>query len=157
MNKIICQGWEIYFHPQIFDRQYQELFTKVQSLQEKLPADEYRKHPTVKLFRAIVIGIEDKIASNPFAAHFALTGALRKYKRLKKMGLPNRYRLFFKIFDTAEVKTIVILWLGYPRKEGDKKDCYEVFTKMVNRGEFPEDIRELIVEEEDNDDDATEE
>jgi hypothetical protein len=23
-------------------------------------------------------------------------------------------------------------------------DCYEVFTKMVNRGDFPEDIYELI-------------
>jgi toxin YhaV len=147
MNKIICQGWEIYFHPQLFDSQYQQLLTKVQNLQEKLPADEYRKHPTVKLFTAILIGIEDKIASNPFAAHFALTGTLRKYKRLKKMGLPKRYRLFFKVFDTAETKAIVILWLGYPRKEGDKKDCYEVFTKMVNRGDFPENISELIIEE----------
>jgi toxin YhaV len=100
-----------------------------------------------KLFTAIVIGIEDEIASNPLASYFSLTGALKRYKRLKKMGLPKRHRLFFKVFDTAETKAIVILWLGYPCQEGDKKYCYEVFTKMVNRGEFPENISELIIEE----------
>ncbi|OCQ95635.1 hypothetical protein BCD67_10465 [Oscillatoriales cyanobacterium USR001] len=43
---------------------------------------------------------------------------------------------------------IVILWLGWPRKKGDKKDCYEVFKKMVDRGEFPDSIEELIAESE---------
>ncbi len=60
------------------------------------------------------------------------------------MGLPQRYRLFFKVFDTAEMKAIVIIWLGHPQKEGDKNDCYKVFTKMVDRGEFPENLDELI-------------
>lgn len=93
---------------------------------------------------AIAIGIEEKIPSDPFAAHFALTGALKRYSRMKKMGLAGRYRLFFRVFDTTEMKAIVILWLGYPRKEGDKNDCYEVFTKMVNQGDFPENMSELI-------------
>lgn len=43
---------------------------------------------------------------------------------------------------------IVILWLGWPRKKGHKKDCYEVFKKMVYRGEFPDSIEELIAESE---------
>jgi toxin YhaV len=51
------------------------------------------------------------------------------------------------------MKAIVILWLGYPRKEGDKKDCYTVFAKMIDtgvpvlrdRGQFPEDIAELML------------
>jgi toxin YhaV len=150
MSKLTCHGWEIYFHPQLFAKQYQDLLTKVQDLQTKLPPDEYKKHPTVKLFAAISIGIEEKIPSDPFASYFALTGALRKYQRMKKMGLPGRYRLFFKIFDTSEMKATVILWLGYPRKEGDKKDCYEVFTKMVNRGEFPETFNELVIEDDES-------
>jgi toxin YhaV len=54
---------------------------------------------------------------------------LQKYGRLKKMGLPNRMRLFFRAFK--EKKVIIILWLGFPRKEGDKKDCYQVFSKKV--------------------------
>ncbi len=144
MSKQICQGWELYFHPQLFDRQYQELLARVQILKTNLNPDDYKTHTTVKLFAAIAIGIEEKIPSDPFAAHFALTGALKRYSRMKKMGLPGRYRLFFRVFDTTEMKAIVILWLGYPRKEGDKNDCYEVFTKMVNRGDFPEDMSDLI-------------
>ena len=64
------------------------------------------------------------------------------YSRLKKLGLPNRYRLFFKIFP--QQKAIIILWLGFPRKEGDKKDCYRVFTKMVEKGQFPLSLKDLI-------------
>ena len=73
-----------------------------------------------------------------------------KYSRLKKMGLPSRYRLFFKVFP--QQKVIIILWLGFPRKEGDKKDCpkgyrfayYRVFTKMVKKGQFPADLEDII-------------
>jgi toxin YhaV len=84
----------------------------------------------------------------PFASHFALTGALKRYGRVKKMGLPERYRLFFRAFDTPELKSIVILWLGFPRKDGAKNDCYQVFTKMVARGTFPDNLDELITEPE---------
>jgi toxin YhaV len=63
---------------------------------------------------------------------------------MKKMGLPDRYRLFFRVFDTPERKAIVILWLGFPRKEGAKDDCYKVFTKMVMRGEFPDNLAQLF-------------
>jgi toxin YhaV len=143
-SNLICQGWEIYFHPQLFERQYQELLARVQTLKNNLNPDDYKTHATVKLFTAIAIGIEEKIPSDPFAAHFTLTGALKRYSRMKKMGLPGRYRLFFRVFDTSEMKAIVILWLGYPRKEGDKNDCYEVFAKMVDRGDFPDCIEELI-------------
>jgi toxin YhaV len=143
-SKLSAQGWEIYFHPELFARQYQELFAKVKILQTNLSPDDYKTHAAVKLLTAIAIGIEEKIPSDPFAAHFALTGALKRYSRMKKMGLPGRYRLFFRVFDTIEMKVIVILWLGYPRKEGDKNDCYKVFTQMVNRGNFPEDMSNLI-------------
>ena len=60
------------------------------------------------------------------------------------MGLPERYRLFFRPFK--EPKIIIILWLGFPRKEGDKKDCYEVFTKRVENGDFPDKIEQFMIE-----------
>jgi toxin YhaV len=66
---------------------------------------------------------------------------LQKYSRMKKMGLPNRYRLFFKVF--SEQQTIIILWLGFPRKQGDKKDCYQIFSKMVEQGQFPANLLDL--------------
>jgi toxin YhaV len=96
MTKLICQGWEIYFHPQLFGQQYQEILARVEKLQATLAPDEYRKHPTVKLLAAMIIGIEEKIPREPGASHFALTGALKKYSRMKKMGLPGRYRYLFE-------------------------------------------------------------
>jgi toxin YhaV len=146
MTKFVSNGWEIYYHPQLFSSQYQELFDQVSKLREKLPESEFKTHTTVKLFAAISIAIETKIPADPFASHFTLTGALKRYGRVKKMGLPQRYRLFFRAFDTPEFKAIVILWLGFPRKEGAKDDCYQVFTKMVSRGTFPDSLDELIME-----------
>jgi toxin YhaV len=148
-NKPLYNGWEIYFHPQLFGQQYREISARVQTLKTELKPDDFKTHATVKLFAALTIGIEEKITSNPFASHFALTGALKRYSRMKKMGLPARYRLFFRVFDTQELKSIVILWLGYPRKEGDKNDCYTVFTKMVERGKFPEELSELRLDADD--------
>lgn len=144
MAKFISNGWEIYFHPQLFGVQYQELLNRVSYLRNKLPEAEFKTHATIKLFAAITVAIESKIPSDPGANYFALTGALKRYGRVKKMGLPQRYRLFFRAFDTEQLKAIVILWLGFPRKEGAKNDCYEVFTKMVERGSFPDSLDELI-------------
>ena len=151
MTKLICNGWEILFHPKFFGVQYQDLFDRVTQLKQRLPEAEFKTHITVKLFTAITlakppvgIGIETKIPVDPFASHFALTGPLKRYGRIKKMGLSDRYRLFFRVFNTPERKAIVILWLGFPRKEGSKSDCYAVFTKMVMRGDFPTTIAEIF-------------
>lgn len=145
MAKFVSNSWEIYFHPQLFGTQYQELIDRVSDLSEKLPETEFKTHATVKLFAAITVAIETKIPSDPLANHFALTGVLKRYGRVKKMGLPERYRLFFRAFDTPS-KVIVILWLGFPRKEGAKNDCYEVFTKMVIRGTFPDSLDQLLAD-----------
>ncbi|MFN6536160.1 MAG: type II toxin-antitoxin system YhaV family toxin [Nostoc sp. EkiNYC01] len=154
MAQFKSNGWEVYFHPQLFGKQYQELFERVSRLQEQLPEAVYKTHATVKLFAAITVAIETKIPSDPFASHFALTGALKRYGRVKKMGLPERYRLFFRAFDTEQLKAIVILWLGFPRKEGAKDDCYQVFTKMIERGTFPDSLDELVADCEANEDEA---
>lgn len=139
------KGWQIYFVKRLFGQQRRDLQAEVRQLKKSLPHNEYIKHPTVKLYAAIMIAIKEKIPDNPYASHFTLTGALKKYGRVKKMGLPNRYRLFFRAITTAEQNAIFILWLGYPRKEGDKNDCYAVFSKMVCRGNFPETVDELLL------------
>ena len=128
----------------MFAKQYRLLDSEVVKLQDKLSESDFNSHGVVKLLRAITIGIEDKISTNPFASHFALQHPLKKYCRLKKMGLNERYRLFFRAFKKQ--KTIIILWLGFPRKEGDKNDCYAVFTNMVAKGVFSESLESLIVE-----------
>lgn len=143
MSIITCNDWKIYFHP-LFDQQWQELLQVVKSLSQKLEHDAFVGHPQVKLLKALEQGIKVTIPQNPLASYFALKGSLRKFRRLKKLGLPARYRLFFSVFP--EQKTIIILWLGFPRKEGDKKDCYTVFEKLVKRGVIPNDLKEFIYE-----------
>jgi toxin YhaV len=99
-------------------------------LKSRLDPKDFVTHPDVKLLKAIDSGIRDKIPTDPFASHFSLRKPLNKYGRLKKMGLPQRYRLFFRAF--ADQRVIIILWLGFPRKEGDspqatlreRRDCY---------------------------------
>jgi toxin YhaV len=142
---LICNGWEIYFHQQLFGEQRKRLRERVNQLKAELPTADYLAHPDVKLLAAIMFGIKEKIAPDPMSSSFALTGPLRRYGRIKGMGLPNRYRLFFRAFVTEGRQVLIILWLGYPRKAGDKKDCYEVFTKMVGNGDFPDNLQELLV------------
>jgi toxin YhaV len=38
---------------------------------------------------------------------------------------------------------MLILWLGYPRKDGDRNDCYAVFSRLMQRSELPEDLETL--------------
>ena len=148
MKVFQCDGWSIYFH-KLFAQQIKEQVQEVKNLKLKLSEEEFVKHFEVKLLAAIRIGIKQKIPQNPFAPYFRLRGTLKRYHRLKKMGLNERYRLFFLPFDSVDQekqKIIVILWLGFPRKEGDKNDCYNVFSKMVSNGKFPTNIDELMME-----------
>jgi toxin YhaV len=143
---LIVNGWRIYFIKRLFGQQRRDLQVEVRKLKNTLPAEAYCTHSTVKLYRAIMVAIKEKIPLDPFTSHFALTGALKHYGRVKKMGLPDRYRLFFRAIQTEEYKAIFVLWLGCPRKQGDKNDCYKVFTKMVERGDFPNSLDALILD-----------
>lgn len=143
MKPIVCNEWAIFFHP-LFFAQWSDLVEKVKELKVKKDPNEFLTHPSVKLLKAIDVGIKEKIPTDPFASYFVLKKPLQKYGRLKKMGLPNRYRLFFRAFK--EKKIIIILWLGFPRKEGDKKDCYQVFSKKIAQGQFPESLQSLLAE-----------
>ncbi|BAZ12935.1 hypothetical protein NIES4071_47690 [Calothrix sp. NIES-4071] len=143
MSSTTFNGWKIFFYP-LFHEQWETLSILVLDLKSKLSKEQFITHPDVKRLKALDVGIKKKIPQDPLASHFALQKPLQKYSRLKKMGLPSRYRLFFRVFD--EQKIIIILWLGFPRKEGDKNDCYEVFYKKVKNGDFPEDLEKLLAE-----------
>jgi toxin YhaV len=141
-------GWRIYFVKRLFGQQRKDLQTEVRRLKAKLSPEEYVKHPTVKLYAAVMRAIQEIIPQDPYSSSVALTGPLIRYGRVKKMGIPQRYRLFFRAFEAPQQKSIFILWLGYARKEGDKNDCYRVFQKMVARGDFPESLDQLLLESE---------
>jgi toxin YhaV len=141
MEPIVKNGWEIYFHRE-FASQYTDFTDQVTKLKASLVPQKYGSHPTVKLFGHLVQIIDQVIPENPQAPYFALHDDLKSFSRVKKKGLPDRHRLFFKVFPKEQ--RIVILWLGYPRKEGDKNDCYTVFSKRVSRGEYPSNFDDLV-------------
>jgi toxin YhaV len=136
-------GWTIAFQPQLFARQYVELKAEVKRLKQELDPQSFVQHPQVKLLAAVMEGIKERIAADPYASRFALMGPLRRYGRLKGLGLPDRYRLFFRPFEAEDRRLLLILWLGFPRKDGDRNDCYAVFSRLVQRGELPEDWESL--------------
>jgi toxin YhaV len=138
-----AHGWTMLFYTD-FRIQWDNLTDRAIKLKSRLALEEFVRHPDVKLLKAIDLGIRDKIPLDPFASHFALRKPLQKYGRLKKMGLPQRYRLFFRAFP--DQKVIIILWLGFPRKEGDRQDCYAVFSRMVANGKLPESYDSLLAE-----------
>lgn len=143
MSQFNAHGWTILFYTD-FRLQWDDLTARVRKLKSRLEPEDFVRHPDVKLLKAVDAGIRAKIPLDPFASHFALRKPLQKYGRLKKMGLPQRYRLFFRTF--AEQQIIIILWLGFPRKEGDRQDCYQVFSRMVTNGKLPDSYESLLAE-----------
>jgi toxin YhaV len=143
MMRFNAHGWTILFYTD-FRVQWEDLTDRAIKLKSRLAPEDFVRHPDVKLLKAIDTGIRDKIALDPFASHFALRKPLQKYGRLKKMGLPQRYRLFFRAFD--EQKVIIILWLGFPRKAGDRQDCYAAFSRMLANGKLPESYESLLTD-----------
>jgi toxin YhaV len=140
---LVRHGWQIAFQPHLFAQQYSELKAEVKRLKAALDPDTFVQHPQVKPLVAVMEGIKEHIAADPYASRFALSGPLRRYGRLKGLGLPDRYRLFFRPFEAKGQRLLLILWLGFPRKDGDRNDCYAVFSQMVRRGDFPQDWESL--------------
>jgi toxin YhaV len=140
---LVRHGWQIAFHAHLFARQYGELKAEVKRLKRELDPHDFAPHPQVKLLAAVIEGIKKHIAADPDASSFALSGPLRRYSRLKGLGLPDRYRLFYRPFEAKGQRLLLIPWRGFPRKDGDRNNCYAVFSRMVRRGEFPEDWERL--------------
>ena len=89
------------------------------------------------------------VPTSPAGPVFRLGQTLGKshgnWRRVKK-GLPQRYRLFF-MFTSNPLQVIIYAWLNDEftlRKEGSRTDVYGVFKRMLERGEVPSTIDELI-------------
>lgn len=136
--------WKSFGYKPLFYEQFKALKHEVIQLKQKLPAEQFQVHPSAKRLAALVRFLDETIPNAPYASRFALRGALSQYKRAKGMGLASRYRLFFRVMEAQDNKAIFYLWLGYPRKEGDRKDCYEQFRKFILRADFPESFQELV-------------
>jgi mRNA-degrading endonuclease RelE of RelBE toxin-antitoxin system len=85
------------------------------------------------IFRMVREAIKTLIPHDPVHKRYALSGDLSNIFRLKK----GRLRICW--VASTEHRTIIILFISDTlRKEGDARDPYELFAKMVMTGAFNE-------------------
>ncbi len=134
-EEFIKNGWHI-FYGKYFDQQLDSLEKIAEKQRARVDKGQlteagYKTHPMVKQLAAVARAIQELVPSNPYHDDFRLRDDLKNYGRVKKKGIDKRYRLFFRALEIDGFKVIIFLWLGYPRKDGDKNDCYSKFKKCI--------------------------
>jgi toxin YhaV len=135
-------GWRVLFN-EPFTTAYGDLSAKSRKLKSSLGTKEFQQHPDVKLFSALYRVIYEVVPDNPSHPDFRLEGQLRKFRRVKGKGLPARLRLFFIFMQSTN--TMIFLYINDRRslrKEGDSKDPYERFSRLVQQGVIGSDFDE---------------
>lgn len=146
---MIADGWQLFYF-KLFKVALDELEQGVTKLAEHDPAG-YKSHPKTRLLASVYKAIMQVVPTNPDHPDFRLGKTLgaehTNWRRVKK-GMPDRYRLFFR-FASKPVKVIVYVWFNDEdtlRKAGSKTDVYEVFKRLLSRGQVPSEIKELLAE-----------
>lgn len=146
---MIANGWQLFYF-KLFKAALDELEQTVTRLAKQNPT-EYKSHPKTRLLASVYKAIAQTVPANPEHPDFRLGKTLgaehTNWRRVKK-GMPDRYRLFFR-FASKPVKLIVYVWFNDEdtlRKAGSKTDVYEVFKRMLSRGQVPSGINELLAQ-----------
>ena len=144
---MIVNGWQLFYF-KVFKAALDELEQTVTKLARQDPSG-YKSHPKTRLLASVYKAINQTVPTDPDHPDFRLGKTLgRQYtnwRRVKK-GMPDRYRLFFR-FASKPIKLIVYVWFNDEdtlRKAGSKTDVYEVFKKMLSRGQVPASIADLL-------------
>jgi toxin YhaV len=142
---MVVNGWRLYAHP-LFEQQFRQLVEQVEALAAKDPTG-YRELPAAKLLATINRHIRETIPRNPGAAEFRQGNTLgsdnRHWVRAK---FHERYRLFYR-FSSRE-KVIIYAWVNDERtlrKSGSRTDPYRVFRAMLEAGDPPSTMEQLLV------------
>ena len=144
---MVINGWRLFYF-RAFATTLSELEASVTKL-AKLNPTSYKAHPKTRLLASIYQAITQSVPADPDHPSFrlgkSLGSAFTNWRRVKN-GLPDRYRLFFR-FASKSVKIIVYVWINGEdtlRKAGAKTDVYATFQRMLERGEVPTSIEELL-------------
>jgi toxin YhaV len=142
---MVVNGWKLYVHP-LFEQQFRQLVEQVEALAAKDPTG-YKDLPAAKLLATINRHIRETIPRNPGAAEFRQGNTLgsdnRHWFRAK---FHERYRLFYR-FSSRE-KVIIYAWVNDERtlrKSGSRTDPYHVFRAMLQAGDPPNTMEQLLV------------
>ncbi len=142
---MVVNGWRLYVHP-LFEQQFRQLVEQVEALAAKSPTG-YKELPAAKLLATINRHIRETIPRNPGAVEFRQGNTLgsdnRHWFRAK---FHERYRLFYR-FSTKE-KVIIYAWVNDERtlrKSGSRTDPYRVFRAMLEAGDPPNTMEQLLL------------
>jgi toxin YhaV len=141
---MVVNGWKLYVHP-LFHSQLLRLVEQVEALARKNPTA-YKEEPATKLLATINRHIREIIPRDPGAPEFRQGNTLGKDNRhWFRAKFHERYRLFYR-FATKE-KIIIYAWVNDEktlRKAGSKTDPYSVFRGMLEAGDPPSSIEDLL-------------
>ena len=98
----------------------------------KISADQIKA--IEKTARNQILNKIESLRENPELFGKQLRGPLKEYRSVRAAG--QRYRIIYKIFKEEVV--IIVLAVGI-RKEGDKKDIYELMKKYIKTGLLEDD------------------
>lgn len=142
---MIANGWRLYSYP-LFDQQLEPLVRRVEALATK-DAKGYRNTPAAKLLATIHRYVREIIPRDPSASEFRQGNTLgpdnRNWFRAK---FHERYRLFFRF--SSKDKVIIYAWIngeGTLRKSGSKTDPYAIFRAMLEAGDPPDSMNQLLL------------
>jgi toxin YhaV len=142
---MVVNGWRLYVHP-LFEQQFQQLVEQVEALAAKDPV-RYKELPAAKLLATVNRHIRETIPRNPSAAEFRQGNTLgsdnRHWFRAK---FHERYRLFYR-FSSRE-RVIIYGWVNAARtlrKSGSVTDPYRVFRAMLEAGDPPNTMEQLLM------------
>ncbi|AEJ20282.1 type II toxin-antitoxin system RelE family toxin [Gracilinema caldarium] len=71
----------------------------------------------------------ESLKKEPFLLGKPLQGPLKEYRSLRAAG--QRYRIIYRVLDEEIIVIIVAVGI---RKDGDKKDIYELMKKYIKTG-----------------------
>lgn len=137
-------GWTLYLHP-LFQLQLEKLVAQVEASMAKDPTG-YKDQAATKLLATINRYVQELIPHDPNAAEFRQGNTLgvdnRHWFRAK---FHERFRLFYR-FSSKE-RVIIYAWVNDAntlRKVGSKTDPYVVFRTMLDGGNPPGTMAELL-------------
>lgn len=137
-------GWTLKAHP-AFSEPYQKLIAEVEELKIK-DSSGYESHVSTKFLSTINYIILTLVPNDPSSENFRQGKTLgNERKHWFRAKFSKRFRLFFR-YNSVQ-KTIIYAWVNDEttlRKAGDKTDVYQVFTKMLNKGNPPDSWDELL-------------
>lgn len=143
---LVVNGWTLFAHTLFLD-QIDSLATQVEKLRSKDPLGYTKKNATKRLAAIVTLAFE-LIPQDPTRAEYrqgSTLGEERKYWFRAKFF--QQYRLFFRFHQASRI--IVYAWVNDEKTKrafGRPDDAYRVFQKMLERGNPPDDWKDLLAQ-----------